>query len=130
MANPRTPTALRVLAGNPSKRPLPASEPAFEVTDTKAPDWLTGGALERWNVLAPALDVNGMLNVGNRDALATYCMVLAEFVRKVQDGEDCDLKLVQQIRMLAREFGFTPSSQAGVVAPGKKGENEKARFFG
>lgn len=130
MANPRTPTALRVLAGNPGKRPLPASEPAFEVTGTQAPDWLTGGALERWNVLAVALDVNGMLNVGNRDALATYCMVLAEFVRKVQDGEDCDLKLVQQIRMLAREFGFTPSSQAGVVAPGKAQKDEKARFFG
>ncbi|CAM5286587.1 hypothetical protein [Eoetvoesiella caeni] len=130
MANPRTPTALRILAGNPANRPLPASEPVFEPLDTTAPDWLTGGALERWNVLAPALEVNGMLNVGNRDALATYCMVLAEFVRKVQDGEDCDLKLVQQIRMLAREFGFTPSSQAGVVAPGKKQDETKKRFFG
>lgn len=128
--NPAKPTALKLLAGNPGKRALPASEPTFEQADTTPPEWLTGGALERWHTLADALDANGMLNVGNRDALATYCDLMARYIDGRVAGEEPDLKIFQQLRMMAREFGFTPSSQASVVAPGKKGENEKARFFG
>jgi phage terminase small subunit len=130
MANPRTPTALRILAGNPGKRPLPASEPTFTPADTQAPEWLTGGALTRWNTLAAALDANGMLNVGNRDSLAVYCDLMTRYIDARTAGDEPDLKIFQQLRMMAREFGFTPSSQAGVVAPGKKKDDTKARFFG
>lgn len=132
MANPRTPTALRVLSGNPSKRPLPAHEPQFDRADTAAPDWLAGDALAVWNKLAPGLDANGMLTEACRDVLAAYCATLGAFVAGQRAGEAPDLKALAQIRMLAREFGLTPSSQAGIVAPGrgKDGKPEKARFFG
>lgn len=130
MANPRKPTALRVLAGNPGKRPLPAAEPTFTPADTQAPDWLTGDAQTRWDALAAALDANGMLNVGNRDALAVYCDLMTRYIAGRMAGDEPDLKVFQQLRMMAREFGFTPSSQASVVAPGKLVKDEKARFFG
>ena len=131
MANPRTPTKLRLLADNPSGRPLPAAEPAFAVCPTTAPDWLTGESLAQWGKLAAALDANGMLNEANRNMLATYCDVLGAYIGQRRAGAEPDMKLVQQIRMLGREFGFTPSSQAGIAAPGKTdGKEAKNRFFG
>ncbi len=130
MANPRTPTNLRILAGNPSKRPLPASEPSFAPVSTTAPDWLAGEALKQWAILAAGLEANGMLNTANREALATYCDILGTYITKRRSGGEPDMKLLQQIRLLAREFGFTPSSQAGISAPGAKSKDDKARFFG
>ena len=131
MANPRKPTALRLLAGNPSKRALPIAEPAFAACKTSAPDWLTGESLAQWDKLAAALDANGMLSDANKNMLATYCDVLGTYITKRRNGDDPDMKLVQQIRMLGREFGFTPSSQAGISAPGRKdAKQEKDRFFG
>lgn len=130
MANPRKPTALRLLADNPSKRAMPAAEPAFTDCTTTAPDWLMGESLAQWDKLATALDVNGMLSEANKNMLATYCDVLGNYITKRRNGDEPDMKLVQQIRMLGREFGFTPSSQAGISAPGKKdGKQEKDRFF-
>lgn len=131
MSNPRTPTALKVIAGNPGKRALNATEPQFENVDTDAPAWLMGEGLAQWQALAGALDANGMLNTANREVLATYCDLLGCYIEKRRAGEDPDLKITQQIRMMAREFGFTPSSQAGISAPGKaREEDKKSRFFG
>lgn len=131
MANPRKPTALRLLAGNPGKRPLPASEPSFAACTTERPDWLTGEAAVLWDKLAQALNVNGMLTHASRDNLAVYCDVLGSYIDTRRAGGQADVKLLQQIRMMAREFGFTPSSQASVAAPGKQdGKAEKDRFFG
>lgn len=131
MANPRKPTALRLLAGNPGRRPIPAAEPTYAPCPTAMPDWLTGEAAALWDKLAKALDSNGMLTHASRDTLATYCAVLGAFIDGQRAGKDVDVKLLQQIRMLAREFGFTPSSQASISAPGKPdGKEEKSRFFG
>lgn len=131
MGNPRKPTALRLLSGNPGKRPIPAGEPSYEPCDTTMPDWLTGEAAALWDKLATALHVNGMLTHANKDSLAVYCDVLGSYIDTRRAGGEADIKLLQQIRMLAREFGFTPSSQASVAAPGKQdGKAEKDRFFG
>lgn len=130
MGDIKKPTALKILAGNPGKRPLPAAEPTFEGVDTTAPSWLAGEALNQWGKLSKAMDANGMLNTANRDSLATYCDLMGAYIEKRMGGEEPDLKILQQLRLMAREFGFTPSSQAGVVAPGKKQDDQKARFFG
>lgn len=130
MGDIKKPTALKLLAGNPGKRPLPAFEPTFVQTDTTPPDWLSGDALTRWANLSAALDANGMLNIANRDSLAAYCDLMTHYIDGRKNGAEPDLKILQQLRLLAREFGFTPSSQAGVIAPGKQVKDEKARFFG
>ena len=131
MANPRKPTALRLLSGNPGKRPIPAAEPTYEPCDTTMPDWLTGEAAALWDKLAAALHVNGMLTHASKDTLAAYCSVLGAFIDGRRAGGEIDIKLLQQIRMMAREFGFTPSSQASVSAPAKQDpKDDKARFFG
>lgn len=130
MARPKKPTALKILAGNPGKRPLPADEPVFDTAGTDVPDWLMGEAVKQWEKLSKALDANGMLNTTNRQSLATYCDLLGTYIESRRNGADPDLKILQQLRLMAREFGFTPSSQASVSAPGKVKDDDKARFFG
>ncbi|KAA1171041.1 P27 family phage terminase small subunit [Marinobacter salinexigens] len=126
----KKPTALKVLAGNPGKKPLPEGEPNYGNADLMPPEWLTEGAKARWEPLARALQVNGLLNEANREVLAGYVTMVAEFARKVEQTGEADLKLMQQIRLVAREFGFTPSSQAGIATPGKKqADDGKGRFF-
>lgn len=98
--------------------------------DLSPPDWLSPEAMERWEPLARALDMNGMFSDTNREVLAGYVSMMTEFAETVRDTGKTDLKLMQQIRLVAREFGFTPSSQSGIAAPGKKQCDEKARFFG
>jgi phage terminase small subunit len=127
MANPRKPTALKLIAGNPGKRPLNPAEPKFPPTDCDPPDWLHAAAMPIWDRLATCLDLNGMLNEGNRDMLAVYCDIIASYERKREQTGEPDLKLAQQMRMIAREFGFTPSSQGGIGA-GKKDDDDQ--FFG
>lgn len=122
---------LKIIAGNPGKRPLPASEPEFASCPTIRPDWLAGEAVVLWDKLAPALDFNGLLTTASRESLATYCDLMGGYIDGRRAGKEPDIKTLQALRLLAREFGFTPSSQAGIVAPGKPdGTQEKARFFG
>lgn len=121
--NPKKPTKLKLLAGNPGKRPI-EPEPEFQDADLAPPIWLSDEALPHWQQLVTALHINGMYNAANREVLAIYCDLLAEY------ASTKDLKLVQQIRLMAREFGFTPSSQASVgVANKPESKNTKDRFF-
>lgn len=123
------PTALKVLAGNPGKRPLPKSEPIFADVDEKPPEWLNEKAAELWHVYSGQLSANGMLNTANREFLGAYCQLTASFILEQEQGDPPCLKKLQQMRLMAREFGFTPSSQASVSAPVKTEADEKDRLF-
>lgn len=130
MGDIRKPTALKKLAGNPGKRPLPENEPVYADAPTSPPKWLNRRAVKLWNTYAHQLANNGMLNETNREFLAAYCQLVASFIEEQEAGNTPDLKKLQQMRLMAREFGFTPSSQAGVCAPVKPKETDgKARFF-
>lgn len=126
------PTVLKLLAGNPGKRSLSDSEPVFEAAATPAPDWLGDEARAVWERVAPCLEVNGMLSKPDADSLAVYCDVVGRYVELRRAGENAPMNLVQQMRQLASEFGFTPASRSRVVAPRKPedGAQGKARFFG
>lgn len=129
MPRHKTPTALKALAGNPGKRPLPDSEPIFTNTDEKPPVWLNDEAKELWHIYSGQLAANGMLNAANRDILAIYCHAMRAYIERIESGEAPQLGRLQQLRLLAREFGFTPSSQSGIVVPAKTETDAKNRFF-
>ena len=126
------PTALKVIAGNPGKRALNASEPRFPSGGSPAPDWLGDEAAAAWNRLAPALESNGMLTVADADALAVYCDLVGRYVEARRAGDDVPMAVVGQMRQLASEFGFTPAARSRVAAPkpADDGPQGKARFFG
>jgi len=68
------PTALKILRGNPGRRPLNQNEPQVETASIEPPADLTGTALLEWKRLAPMLSTSGLLSVLDRDRLKLLCM--------------------------------------------------------
>lgn len=81
------PTELKIVRGNPGRRPLPTDEPRPPEGDIQCPSWLKGRARRVWKELAPALADAGLLTVLDVPMLADLCVVRAEFMRAVADVE-------------------------------------------
>ena len=132
---PPKPTRLKVLAGNPGRRPLNPREPKPAVDTPACPAWLSPAAKRVWRHTVPLLRNMGVLARADRDALAAYCQTYArwreaeEFLQQrgavyaIKD-ERGKLKfmaqfpqvsiaksLLQVVRGYQQEFGLTPSAR-------------------
>lgn len=109
---PRKPTPLKVLEGNPGKRPLPKNEIEPPATSgAQPPAWLRSrAALEAWHDLVPKLEKLRLLTELDIPALAMLCQVYA----KVQRGGTAEDR--RQLKMLLGEFGMTPATRSKVAA--------------
>jgi phage terminase small subunit len=68
------PTHLRLIRGNPSKRPiLPEPEPTLPSVPPEPPPYLTGHGAGEWRRLAPGLHRLGLLSVLDTAAFGAYC---------------------------------------------------------
>lgn len=127
-----TPTALKVLAGNPGKRPLNKNEPKHAPRAPGCPTWLPAEAKAEWRRVVPQLDRVGTLALVDRAALTAYAqqwMMLFRAERDIQvrglileDGKRNPNILTAkdaatQIRLFAAEFGLTPSSRSRMETP-------------
>ena len=74
---PPKPTALKLLGGNPGKRPLNYNEPQPELADATAPDGLAEPALAVWHEIAPQLVALGLVTSIDRAHLARACRLEA-----------------------------------------------------
>lgn len=131
----RLPTALHVLRGRPSHRPLPENEPTPEALPTSVdpPNWLDSTAAAEWRRLAPLLADNGLLTVLDADALALYCRAFVQWreandklakegtVGKSRNGFPVispyitvAQKAMITMRAMMTEFGLTPSARTRV----------------
>lgn len=128
------PTALRVLEGNRSKRPLPAFEPTPEVAAPECPPHLKGEARAEWDRITEELEKLGMVSRLERGALAAYCQCWARWVDAEEKLEQFGLlvrspngypmpspyvaianKAMDQMRAFLIEFGMTPASRTKVA---------------
>ena len=66
------PTALKVLEGNPGKRPLNDHEPIPPKGELKCPSWLLPEAKKEWKRLASSLEAMGVLTMADLTAFAGY----------------------------------------------------------
>src|SRR4051812_963222 len=73
------PTRLKILAGNPGKRPLNAAEPKPDPKPPVCPAWLDDAAKTKWRATVKELSRLGVLTSIDGDALAAYCQAWAEF---------------------------------------------------
>jgi P27 family predicted phage terminase small subunit len=131
----RLPTAMHILRGRPSHRPLPENEPTPDALPTTAvpPPFLEGVARAEWLRLAPLLLSNGLLTVLDSDALGMYCHAFAQWqdatrklategtVVKSKNGFlavspyiHVASKASITMRALMVEFGLTPSARTKV----------------
>jgi len=140
------PIHLKLIEGNPGKRPLPATP----MPEPKAPDpppELEGDGLAEWERVAPQLERLGLLSHLDRAALAAYCWawarllaagrVLAEstvLIRKdrrivknpaIQVARDA----AQECRAWAAEFGMTPSARARMTLPDQNPGDDLERLL-
>ena len=73
------PTALKVLEGNPGKRPLNDREPVPPKATLKCPAWLLPEAKKEWKRLAPALEAMGVLTMADLTAFEGYCQASVSY---------------------------------------------------
>jgi P27 family predicted phage terminase small subunit len=147
------PTALKILRGNPGKRPLNAAEPKPAADGVVPPAWLAQDALEKWHELSPILLAVGVLTRADVGPLARYCDTWAWW-RRCRDVIDRDgdtvvvrdnagnvkwsqqrpevgivSKLAQQMHRLESEFGLTPSARSAIHVSPEAPRDELEEFF-
>jgi P27 family predicted phage terminase small subunit len=124
------PTNLKLLHGNPGKRPLNTREPKPRVEIPTPPAHLNDLAKAEWDRLAPKLAQLGLISELDRAALATYCCAYARWVEAEQamsktgpvirypNGSPgfspywtVSNKAVEQMKSILTEFGLTPASR-------------------
>src|SRR3954467_12667048 len=132
------PTRLKVLTGNPGKRPLNESEPMPEMAIPDCPPELGEVARREWDRLVHELAALKLLTNLDRAALAAYCgayAMWAEATKAIQkygsmvkspSGYPVQSPYVSsanrqaEIMMrIASEFGFTPASRSRISTPSK-----------
>ena len=74
------PTTLKLLNGNPGKRPLPVNEPKPAPLAPKCPRWLNKEAKKEWRRIAPQLERLGLLTELDMATLAGYCHSYAQMI--------------------------------------------------
>jgi P27 family predicted phage terminase small subunit len=130
------PTRLKVLTGNPGKRPLNADEPRPEIATPECPAALGPVAQREWHRLVGELATLRLLTNLDRAALAAYCGAYAlwaeatEAIQKygtmvkspsgypIQSPYVAIANRQAEIMMrIASEFGFTPASRSRISTP-------------
>ncbi len=129
------PTALKVLEGNPGKRPLNTKEPKPKSNAPKCPTWLEGEAKKEWRRMSKQLELMGLLTEVDMAAFAGYCQAYArwkeaeEFISKHGTIVKTPSGYWQQVPQVSiasnylklmgkfcEQFGLTPSARSRLVA--------------
>ncbi|WP_163195579.1 phage terminase small subunit P27 family [Clostridium thermarum] len=128
------PTALKILEGNPGKRPLNEDEPKPKKKAPKCPSWLDGEAKKEWRRMSKQLEAMGILTEIDMAAFAGYCQAYArwkeaeEFITKHGTIVKTPSGYWQQVPQVSiaqtylkimnrfcEQFGLTPSARSRIV---------------
>jgi phage terminase small subunit len=138
---PPKPTALKILQGNPGRRPLPVGEPT-PPAGAQPPDYVKADPvlLVEWHRNATRLTRLGLLTEIDDEALAMMCVLnlrLRAVVLASSDpgnqagailGTSSIIDLSKELRMLWARFGMTPADRARVKVEKPKPESKLERF--
>jgi P27 family predicted phage terminase small subunit len=149
--NAPTPLALRILRGNPSKRPLRNEpRPNRGASCPEAPAFLGAYAREEWARIGPELHRIGLLTVADVAVFAGYCQSLHHWrtaeellarqaARKRDGGLTADGRILVSIARsaaaamvrFASQLGCTPTARARLAAGiGGQGPDGDGKFSG
>lgn len=136
VGRPPKPTALKVLQGNPGRRPLPEGEPRPEIGVPTRPGWLLPEAKREWSRIVPELARLGLLAKIDRALIAAYCQCWARYVEAQKDIDEngyyfttdkgyegprpavqMATKMLEKMSALSAKFGFSPSDRARIRLP-------------
>jgi P27 family predicted phage terminase small subunit len=127
------PPHLKLLTGNPGKRPFHKGQPTPKLELSKPPAHLDAEAKREWRRVAPQLYECGLLTVLDVDALAIYCASWSMWVEAEKQLEEQGLTVPgrsgtmkanpwlavanqarRQMLAMAQEFGMTPLSRGRI----------------
>jgi P27 family predicted phage terminase small subunit len=137
------PTAIKVLEGNPGKRPLNTNEPKPEKKAPKCPTWLEPEAKKEWKRMSKTLEAIGILTQVDNVAFAGYCQAYArwkeaeEFLTKHGTIFKTPSGYIQQVPQVSiaqtylkimkdfcSEFGLTPAARSRISVSTTEGSSE------
>jgi P27 family predicted phage terminase small subunit len=129
------PTKLKLLSGNPGKRPLNEHEPEPERKLPRPPAHLSPAAKREWRRVGRLLLTLGLVSDLDRGALAAYCQAWGRWVEAEESLKRYGVvvkspsgfpmqspflaianKAMEQMRQFLGEFGMTPASRTRVHA--------------
>lgn len=130
-----TPTAIKVLRGNPGKRPLNVKEAKPLDKIPPCPSHLNAEGKREWKRIVKKLRDCGLFTYVDKAMLATYCQAWGRWVEaekevnkhgaivKTVNGNliqnpylSVANRAMKQLQTLAREFGMSPSSRSNIKA--------------
>src|SRR5258707_3791368 len=130
------PTRLKMLTGNPGKRPLNKDEPRPDANIPECPPELGPLARAEWDRLVDELAALRMLTNLDRAALAAYCGAYALWAEATVQLQKYGAMIksptgfpiqspylsianrqAEIMMRIASEFGFTPASRSRISAP-------------
>lgn len=133
MPAPKKPTALKLLEGNPGKRPLPQNEPKPAPIMPDCPKWFDAEAKRFWEKYAPKLYNLGLLTEIDGPAFEAVCQRYSLWVRcekrlkskglimKTETGYEQQRPEVSiaknalaDVKAFLTEFGMTPASRSRI----------------
>jgi len=149
------PSHLKLITGNPGKRPINEKEPKVARSRPSAPAHMSDRAREAWGYVSGLLDRMGVLSEVDAVALEMLCETYADYLAArdelesfgsnyygtataagdtmhrahpaVAQKNDADRRL----RGWLSEFGMTPSARSRVNTDGKAHEDDSAAaYFG
>ena len=142
------PTFLKLVTGNPGKRPLNQNEPRPRLALPSVPHHLSDEAKVEWGRVANELYDLGMLTHLDRAVLASYCQYYAAWCKYSEAGERQPLvkgskgqpvvspyvklanQTYQNMLKAAVELGITPSARSRVSAvPPQDKQDPAAKYF-
>lgn len=129
------PTNLKLLRGNPGKRPLNENEPQPANEKPRCPSHLSDPAKAEWKRMSDKLHKLGLLTEIDGAALAAYCQAYGRWVEAERNIKKYGMvlrspdkgwpvqspylaianKALEQMHKYLTEFGMTPSSRSRIV---------------
>jgi P27 family predicted phage terminase small subunit len=149
-----TPTVLRVLRGNPGRRPLNREEPRPDALEDDCPTELEGAARAEWmRAIVPAIRI-GQVTAADRTLAIAHCELWATWRSQLAEAAKGphviaagrhQYRIPNPIRVMANrtllllsqvdeKLGFSPTSRAKVQTKGPGSvqsavDKRRARFF-
>jgi len=141
MPNPAIPTAIKLLNGNPGKRPLNRREPKPRIRKPKPPAHLSDTERAEWRRVLRILEPFGVVTEAEADILAMYVAGYAQWVECRRAIEQKGLIVLSEKGTAMRnpllkvaddaqrtmlrcmsELGLTPSARVRLVTPESAGD--------
>ncbi len=148
MAPKHQPTALKMLKGNPGKRPLKKDEVQPDISIPTVPPHLNDVARREWKRISVVLFNLRLLSEIDRTALAAYCQTYGRWVKSENEIKKKGMvvttingnmiqspwvgianKALQLMHKYLTEFGMTPSARAGLKIGGEKTQGKPEDEF-